>query len=240
MNTEYWENIDLFLAGELSKDRLKELFADVNIHQLEADIEMASSIDLAMEVSELQDQISGITDLKKSAKKTKVISIRTWMTGVAAGVAILLGSIFLFRSQDDKDPFAQFQFKEPGLPVVMGTSSQYELDNAMTYFREENYKRAEMEFSTLRDQIKEYSDTLTYFIGVSQYYQEKYQLSTKTLSLMMADGDSSYLDRAQWFLVLNYLKQDNSVLAKNILDQLVLDDAHEFNGFSRKLLLQLE
>jgi len=237
MSPELIEYIEQFLEGEISKEVLETYAKEAHVEELEEKINWVKQTRIAVEAEGLKDQLSDLFGQQKS-KETKIrklgFSKFTW--AAAASILVLIGGYWLINGTNNQnDLFAQFEYKDAGLPVVMGQSSNYQFDDAMTYFVEENYKQAEAKFSAIQNP----SDTVNYFLGASQFYVGKSKLAEAKLQEVANYSSSSFKEKATWLLVLNALKSNDIEKSKRFLSVITNNSNHSFFKEAKALESQI-
>lgn len=229
MNQELLEKIEAYLEGQLTKADLASFAAEHEIENLDAEIEWVQNIQLATGVSGLRDQLDAILpNAEKSAtEKSKVRPLRI-ILGVAASIAILvIGYLGLVRTGGTDDLYATYKFEEPGLPVVMGASERYQLDDALTYYGEGNYKEAIRRLEKI-DTATIGSDTLQYFLGLSHLYDENPKEAEKYFDKLSSNKSSIFREKGEWLFVLAALQSKSYQAAKLRLDVILKQPEHSF------------
>lgn len=173
-----------------------------------------------------------IIELKKENKK----SINYW--AVAATIIFILG-LGLFWSLANKTDLPQlannFYEKEKGLPNEMSVT-QNQLADVMNLYKSGDYVAAKNKLEFL---LKENNtnDTLQYFYGIVNYELENYRASRTGFNSIKTE--SNYYEKAQYRLILIFLKTNNKQSAINKIDECLLNKQHLYYDNLVKLKSEL-
>ena len=240
MNQEFLENIEAYLEGNLDRETLETLAKDAGIKNLEEEIQWVKDVQLAVNAHALRDQLN-IALPKNEVKSTPTAKVRSFriVWAAAAAIAVIIIGYFGFFRSDSGDLYAQYKIQEPGIPVVMGETDQYELQQAFTYYGEDNFEEAISRFEAL-DNKKVGSDTVQYYLGLSLLYNDEAKEAIPYFEKVGEDQNSVFNQKADWFTVLSYLQIGDYDQANASLKP-VLDNAnHAFYEEALSLKQALE
>ncbi len=237
MSPELIENIERFIDGELSRDVLNMFATENNIDRLEEKIDWVRNSRVAVEAEGLKNQLHDLFGQEKAQPaKIRKLGFSRISWAVAASILVLIGGYWMINtSSSDDNLFAQFEYKDAGLPVVMGQSKDYQFDDAMTYFIEENYTVAENKFS----QIGNPSDTVIYYLGASQFYSGNSEAANKNLTMVASNINSGFQEKSEWLLLLNALKAKNIESVNLLGSKIVSNPNHRFYTEANDLLSKI-
>jgi hypothetical protein len=239
MKTELIEKIEEYIQGHLSYAELSAFAAFENVDDLDEKIEWLKNIKTAVGVDGLRTQLQQLLSEDKKTERSKsrtiIMKPARWAIGIAASVLIVVVGYWSMMQHNGKNSdWKNFSFIDPGLPVTMSQTDNYALYDALTYYGEENYKTTIEKLEELQ-LLGITSDTISYYLGASQYYNGEYQQAASTL-LEIADNESSYFqDRAQWLLVFCDLEREQFSEAKIKLQTILNDADHMFYEKAEKL-----
>ena len=237
MNITLMEHIESYLDGNINRTELEELVEPEEIATLDENIDWFKRSKLAVEVAGLQEQLKEIVSQEEEKKEeTKVISTkqnyRTWYWA-AASVVILVAAFFgIYNNQGNL--YDQHLYTDPGLPVLMSQSDQYQLYDAMSYYSEGNYKVAAQKLTAL-GKASEASDTVSYYLGASLLYQGKVDEAIINLEKVQNITSSSFKEKSDWLLVLANLKDEKIEEVKSDLSKILSNKEHQFYNEATKL-----
>ncbi len=219
--SKYSETIQKYLAGELTAK------------------EVAKFEDLIREHSELQDEIQlyrkvsgAITDPFLENFKKDLNNIHNQNFGsqidlivkpskhwylVAALFLILItvGSVFLFKNNETNPQIAFSKYYQPMVADCSRGSLDETYGLAIQAFNNKNYNLAFVQFEKITTlDIENYSAKL--YLGVCGIELEKYSIAETQFKLIIESHDPFYIQDAEWYLALLYLKIEEVEKAKSI------------------------
>lgn len=238
MTAAYFDQIEQFLDGELSKDELQELVPDMDPQQLERDIAQLRNMRTAVEVAGLRDQLKEVLP-KAEAKPAKVRSLVSWRRALslAASILLLLSIYWFWPGREEGGLYAKYEYVDPGLPVLMSQSDNYDLYDALSYYSEENYKTAISKLSALQSKGVT-NDTISFYLGASQLYEGQVPAARENLTPLSTTANS-FQERAEWLLVLAALKENDPATARSLVTSISEKEAHPFYKDAQSLLADL-
>lgn len=240
MTAEYFDQIEQFLNDELSRKELEDLLPEVDAKQLEKDISLLRNMRTAVEAAGLRDQLQEALP-KVDAEPAKVRSLFSWKRGlsIAASIALLL-SIYWFwpGSGEEGGLYAKYEYVDPGLPVLMSQSEDYDLYDALSYYSEEDYETAISKLSSLQAEGVR-NDTISFYLGASQLYQGQIE-SAKTSLGPLSSTINPFQERAEWLLVLVALQEEDLTAVQSLAEAIRKKESHIFNEQAKNLLTDLK
>lgn len=229
------EKIEDYLNGDINLTDLRAYAEQQNVTDLEDKIAWVKDVALAVEAEGVKAQIGNLlADNKSQPAKVVTMPMSRWIIGLAASLMLVVTAYFGLKDQspDDHQQYAQYEYNDPGLPVVMSQSSNYALYDALTYYGEQNYTTAVEKLLALPSTS---SDTVAYYLGASYLYQEQYKKAIAQLPSVAKNSSSVFQEKAQWLLILSYLKGGDTQSAKVVLDEILSDSEHQFYQKAAKL-----
>ena len=142
---------------------------------------------------------------------------KRWL--VAASVIVLAGVFawfFLIGRNENKELYSQYYSPDPGLPTVMGVSTNYDFQKAMVEYKNEEYDKALQSWLKLEEENPG-SDTLSYFIGVAGQANSDHDLAIRKLTVVASDTSSAFHKDASWYLGLEFLRRGEKEKAKEYI-----------------------
>lgn len=235
MNAELIAHIEAYLDGQISKMDLEKLANEAGVPNIEAEIEWFKQSQLAIEAAGLRDQLAQTfaTPVQKKGIIRRLGPMRTILS-VAASILLLI--LVYWGVEGSKAPglYAQYEYTDPGLPVLMSQSKDHQLYDALTYYSEANYEVA----ATKLGQLKAAgigSDTTTYYWGASLLYQGKGDAASPALQEIAKNAASSFQARAEWLLVLAALQQNQHTEVRQLLPAILSNQEHPFYDAATRL-----
>jgi|GEM_PF-1109157 len=243
MNREYFDQIERFLDGEISRTDLETLFPNVAPVQLEADIAANKNMRTAIEAAGLRDQLTEILPKAAAETTTKTTKIRRlipWKQGLAIAASfLLLALVYLaWPTSEAGSLYAKYEYIDPGLPVLMSQSDDHALYDALSYYSEADYKTAIIKFSGLQAQGIS-NDTITFYLGASYLYQKRAEYAAETL-IQLTEDSGPFQDQAEWLLVLTALQQEDFDQVQILLRKVLQNTAHPFYNNAQRLQIEFK
>lgn len=222
---EIWiEHIESYLEGRLTFEQLEQKAQALEVLSIQEDIDFVENSRIAIEAVGVRKQLAQLYDEEPPTSGESKFP-KLYLILLALLVASILGYFLFGQTKPAKKPI--YAFVDPGLPVVMGESDQYDLDDAMTYYKEGNYKVALEKFEQLAS-LEPQNDTLNYFIGVSQLYLGQANNAIPKLQMISEEAQSIFRERAAYSLVLAYLELDDKESAAKYLQPILDSQSHSF------------
>jgi hypothetical protein len=239
MKSEFIEHIEDYLEGTLSREELERQANELGVADLDQEIAWLRDSRIAIEAAGLRTQLKE-TLAQAQAPKTKIRRFfpSQLILTLAAGLALLLVVYLSFRNPAQPDLYAQYEYVDPGLPILMSQSEDYLLFDALTYFGEENYEVAAEKLQAIEDAYPQ-SDTLAYYLGASYLYLGKSDLARPALQRVLAQDQSRFRQKAEWLLVLTALKEEKSAEVSGRLQDILTIPEHEFANQAQALARDL-
>jgi hypothetical protein len=245
MNTALLETIENYLSGEIDRKQL-EAFASINnISNLEDEIEWVKNAQLAIEADGLAAQLKEVLQSNSAnLNKGKVIQLsgsksKYTVFAIAASIVLLFGLLYIFKPSNTQQLYSKYEFVDPGLPVLMSHTHQYDLYDALTYYSEQDYDETITKLSALKEKNKGiYNDTLQFYLGAAQLYNGNPTESMTALSSVIEDNASAFKERAEWLYALANLKNGDIERCKTLLMLIVQNNEHAF--YNEAIALQSE
>lgn len=224
------EEIESYFEGKLSlEDKLlfetklessPELVAELKLYkQIRSVIVEKGKEDLKNKFILADKELDGRASVISIGKKTnyKILSL-------VASVIVVIGiSIFFFlnKKNDYSELTNKYYEAEKGLPIEMGTSNKF--DNLMNSYKSGNLNDANRQLDELLKKNSQ-NDTLRYFYAVVNDELKNYQPAIIDYSSI--PSSSHYFQKAQYRLVLTYLKTNDKNKAVEIINQALGNKEH--------------
>lgn len=239
MSSDQFERIERFLDGEISRKELAEQLSDVSSAALEEEIALIKSMRIAVESAGLREQLAASLP-QTATKQAKVRSLRSWRRGlaIAASVLVLILAYVFWPNPAAEGLYAQYEYIDPGVPVLMSQSNQHAMYDALTYYSEADYATAISKLSDLQTQGIN-NDTISYYLGASYLYQEQATAAIRSLAHLTTE-DGSFRDRAEWLTVLAALQLEDMDQVRNLLPSILTDETHPFHTQAQLLQADLQ
>lgn len=228
MNELLIEKIEAFLEGEISREELQKAADEAGVAKLEEEIQWFKDSQVAIESAGLRQQLKEILP-KPEKKETKVVRLRSIrrVLAAAASVLVIVVAYWGLNRGGQSSLYAEYEYVDPGLPVLMSQSKDHQLYDALTYYSEGDYSVAEEKLRQIQSDYPN-SDTLSYYLGASLLYQGKTEAAKAPLEEVSSFSNSRFQQRADWLLVMAALKEKNREEAGSIVQRILNTPGHEF------------
>ena len=239
INSDQLEQIERFLDGEISKDTLAEALSDLSPEALETEIAAMRDMRTAVEAAGLRDQLTAVLP-KVAPKPAKVRRLVSWRQGLAIAASVLvliIAYVFWPGSSENGGLYAQYEYIDPGLPVLMSQSEQHAMYDALTYYSEEDYATAISKLSALQTQGIN-NDTISYYLGASYLYEKQASTAMENLAALTTEA-GPFRARAEWLTLLAALQQEDLEQVRNLLPSILADETHPFHNKAQQLQADL-
>lgn len=231
-----YEQIEEFLAGRIPRESLEQTARELGISDLDSEIQFVRDTQVAVEAQGLKEELQKILPAPaRQSPRVVRLRVRTWPWAAAASVLLLVAAgIWLFQPGGANDLYAQYEYRDPGLPVLMSQSDQFELYEALSYFGEEDYAESARRLSDLQASLTD-NDTVNYFLGASQLYLGETANADTNLEQVAEDDNSSFRQKAEWLLVLSALREQDEAKARERLQDILNRENHSFRERAQAL-----
>jgi len=159
-----------------------------------------------------------------SKNQPKTFSIRKLIYSIAAALILLLSAIYLFNLGDntsDSNLFAEYFQPYPNTIVKLerGEAEVTELQKTMLIYSNGDFKQAINNFDLILEKGKD-SDLL-FYKSVSQLSIGKNEEAISILEELKDKEIPSLKEAVNWYLVLGYVKENDNIKAKKLLEVIV-------------------
>ena len=244
MTEQEFDQIEAHLNGEIDFAALTDGKSAEQIDMLRTEVAAQREARLAISVAALRQDLADIhgqaTEGNVGAAKISTAKVRPlgrWLA-IAAAVLLAIGAGFwLLDRTSTGSLLADYEYQDPGLPVVMGITDDRDFAEAMTDFKRGNYATALPVFEAL-SAAKPANDTLRYYHGATAYYQQQYATAVPLLAEVADDPKSLFRERAEWLLAFTYLHYDGveGGRGENALQRIADQKGHRFSEEASRLL----
>lgn len=225
--TDFSYFIEKYIAGEMD-DVEKDWFAKElsGNEKLRKEVELRRKTDMIIrdqEIINLRARLSSIEKRRAESaaerkKRRQVFNIR--YAAVIAGFVILGGlSVILSERKAGYDEIIDKYYMpyEASTTVRSGNSmanSDYEM--AIGYYNVRDYRNAAYYFSKVIENDPGNMQSVL-LNGISNFENRNYPEAKGSFSKVIADNNNYYIDHAQWYLALCYIKTEEKLKAVEIL-----------------------
>lgn len=248
MQQELLEYIESYLAGTIDRNELEEQAKKLGVQDLDAQIDLHQKTVLAIESESLKLELDHIMaeesagDLRSTTEEDNVVSLfqgKLLPFSMAAAIVVLLGLFFALRPAESSKLYAEFEFEDPGIPVLMSQTSRYELYDAMTYYSERDYQQTIDRLEAIQADGLIWEDTADYYLAVSYLYVGRTGKSIPLLNREARKDDSPFKERAEYLHALALLKAGETDNCKEALSDILAQEEHQFSVQAEELMARL-
>jgi len=218
-------SIEQFLANEMAPSERTAFKNELRSNpDLARELKLAQAIDSAIlsdDVIDLRQKlIAAINAGKVSEKEVPVVRINTrkWWYAAASLLALVAVSATLYlqtnRNLSTDSLFSQYYNSENIVDITRGDEN---IVDAVIKFQQKDYSTASVMFKKILDK-DESNIAVWFYYGISNIETQNYQNSIKAFNTIINQNDNLYIEHAEWYLGLCYLKNNQKDKA---MDQFV-------------------
>jgi tetratricopeptide (TPR) repeat protein len=245
--TDFSYFIERFNAGEMSDSEkiwfLKEMEGNPALRN-EVDLrKQADNVINKTDIISLREKLINIESRRNTGKTAR----SPWKgilkyAAIVAGIAFLAGGLLLIPRPKLTGEgilekyYAPYEAPSPSRSGSIISNADYNL--AVDYYKVKDYRNAAVYFSkVLREEPKNMNSWL--MNGISNFEISNYPEAESSFETVINDNNNLYIDHAQWYLALCYIKTGEAIKAK---DQLrAIKDSGSIHGKEAgKILKQLK
>ena len=239
--------IERYNAGEMNEAEKtwfqKELSGNLKLRE---EVDLRRKTDMVLKNRDVIQLRTKLTEIeKKRAAAMPVKNNRKNITlryaAVIAGL-IILGSLALFngRNMTADDIFNRY-YKPYDIASVsrsLNVASNSDYSTAIEYYNVHDYRNAALYFSKVLSSDSRYMES-TMLYGIANFEEKNYPVAKQSFRKVIDNNDNLFLEDAQWYLALCYLKTDEKAKA---VDQLTLinNSGSLYSNNARKILRKLK
>jgi len=238
--------IERYLAGEMNEAE-KEWFCNElgRNEKLRAETALRQNTDMALKnhnVIQLRNKLSAIAkkkaeDAQRKPRKHKTMTRAAVFTGI-----ILFGSLALFntRNMTPEEVFDRYYKTYDVTTSIRSVKDAVNTDylTALEYFNVRDYRNAAYFFSKILSSDPRYMESVM-MTGVSRFEEENYPEAKRSFNKVIDHKDNLFLEDAQWYLALCYLKTGEKDKAVNTL-AFIKHSGSIYSDNARKILRKLK
>lgn len=246
LEKDLFELIDDKLSGELSGEALEAFDTDLaNDPELQSEFELHKEVDEAIqesEIIELRKKLDLVHDLTQNKKQPGLLRtiLRHKLSRIAAAsfvVLLIITSLSLYFLRPDgnmsNDSLFKIYYQPDAALLIRGTNSQNAtLIQAFQMYENKDYDEALSLFSQV---LKTDSENIPvqFYSGISNIELGQYQEALHPFNFIMDHKQNLYVERAEWYAALCYLKLNETENAVDLFRKISLssssykDKAHE-------------
>lgn len=244
---KYSSAIERYLANDMAYAEMRSFEKEIALNRsLSGELEFTRNIDKALERDDVIDfrlkLVSARNEYKGTKSEIPVIHVQRKRFWYAAASLVLLASIasvlyFNFSGSNSNDALFKKYYTSENI-VDVTRSGDANIVEAIIRFQEKDYKAS----SKLFGQILE-KDTQNFagwfFYGISCIETGESLKAETAFNHIIADNQNLYVEHAEWYLALCYLKSDQSYKAKIQLEKIAAETENFHQSDAKHLLEKL-
>lgn len=211
------------------------------VAQWEKDIRATENANVQKTITDTPDNQSNKSkeEPKKEGVKKPFHPMR-WAMGFAAAACIaviLFVGNYLFLGKDSTAELFNENF-EPYNAVMQTRGDGNELEQAMAKYTAKDYQAAIVLYENILKNSPD-SSVVNFYAGLSYLALNNPQNADNQLQKVVKSENELFAEKAEWYMALSALKQDNKSLAKERLEAIRQKEGHEFRVKAENLLKEL-
>lgn len=218
--------IEQYLANEMTPSERTSFKKELKSNpEMAEELKLSQSIDYALlrdDIIDLRQKLITTINTNKVVKaKVPVVQMnsRKWWYAAASMLALCALAATLYfqlpRTISNDSLFSQFYTSEN---IVDQTRGDQNIVEAVIKFQQKDFRSASALFKRILD--KDNSNIAVWFYyGISNIETENYDNAEKAFSTVIRQNDNLYIEHAEWYLGLCYLKNNQKDKA---IDQFVV------------------
>ena len=232
------EHLEKYLKGKMNGDELKQFEAIlISNTDLLSELALEQELDSVLADSDILDLKMKLEAIRHSRRKgislaPVVVSMKSNMRYVAAaasmGLLITAGVLTLTPRAYTAEKLFKIYY-QPDKALVVNRSGDVNIVEALLKFQEKDFVSAASMFEEILVAEAE-NIALRFYSGISFIETERYDKAIEAFNFIIQDNDNLYIEHAEWYLALCYLKKNQPTEARKQL----LRIANEENGFYKK------
>lgn len=223
ISQEAFELIERYLNNELEGQALTDFEEKLqNDQSFREQVEDVRTISAGIERAVLKENMESFHS--EMPPETPVINInrRKLFLKIAVAACFIFGFVLMFnyyQNDPNEKLYQAYYTPDPGLPTVMGSSNEYDFNEAMVDYKRENYASAIQKWSALYEDSPG-NDTLNYFLGMAFMASDEVDKAVPFLESVSTETESEFYEDALYYTGLYHLKKNNIELAKQYFNKI--------------------
>lgn len=219
LSEELLRQIEDFLAGELATEEKREFESRMEAEPaLKEEVEVQRRLKNAMEVLKTKERLKQAYTLYEGPNKVRPLTRPVWQTyAVAAAVVGLMLGITYFGTNLFK-PESEVAFNEFYQPEM---SARGECPQELSSFKLYEEKQYEDALAAVVSQKDDSTHCVRYFVGINQLALARLPQAIQSLQIALTSPDITIRRKAEWYLGLAYLRDNNEESAEKTFKAIV-------------------
>ncbi|MCK5171657.1 MAG: tetratricopeptide repeat protein [Bacteroidales bacterium] len=235
MDTNF-EIIEKYIDGDLEG---KELLDFKELLSTDNDIKRDYNLSMEINNSIIEDDVMALRETmdymyQEEFKVKRIPQVftkrRFYYAAASAALLIATGGLVQRLISPNLDNNAVFEkYYAPYDVTVTYRSGNIEVDrlllNALERYEEKDYEQALILFEEVL-KTRENDMAISLYSGISYMEEEKYQKATKSFNNIITDNDNLFIEQAEWYLAMCYLKTEKTDKAQNVLNEIIKEESY--------------
>jgi tetratricopeptide (TPR) repeat protein len=228
--TKHSATIEQYLANEMAPPERSDFRKELRTNpDLADELRFSQAIDSALMQDDIIDLrrklISAINAGRKANTDVPVIRMnsRKWWYAAASLLAICAVTATLYlqtpRTLSDDSLFSQYYSSEN---IIDQTRGDQNIVEAVIKFQQKDFKTASVLFKNILDNDNSNIAVLFYY-GISSIETQNYENSINAFKTIIEQNDNLYIEHAEWYLGLCYLKNNQKNEARDQFEAVATD-----------------
>lgn len=245
---DYSDFVEKYLNQKMEQEELDWFKEEMELNpSLAEEVQLQKDIGEAIlneETLAFRAQISSLFEKEEAVKPSKTekrlsipVAFRVAVASLAAFIMLGTGIyLFSYRSIPSDKLFEIYYEPYEGLMNVRSGSSQTTdiLISAMQKYEKQEYESALRLFETVIASDGE-NITSNFYSGISYLETERYSIAEKSFNRVIDHDDNLFIEHAEWYLGLCYLKTGNDDQARNLFTEIAGSEGYYSHNASRLL-----
>ena len=191
----------------------------------------------------LRNKLSDLEKMRNASIPVKRTKNSVYLKfAIFIALLVLTGSLTIFpgRNLNNDEILSRYykEYKPTSKQRSLETKTDETFTQAQEYFESHDYKNAALYFSkVVESNPKNMSATL--LNGISNYEDKKYHEARQSFGKVIDDYKNLYIDHAQWFLALCYLKTNENDKAVNLLE-IIRNEGGYYSNDAKKVIRKMK
>ncbi|HAF28691.1 MAG TPA: hypothetical protein DCG75_06545 [Bacteroidales bacterium] len=236
MQTNF-ETIEKYIDGELKGN---ELLKFEELLSIDPDIKRDYKLSLELNNSIMEDDVIALRETMNYMYQDETIVKRIptvftkrkfyYYAAASAALLIATGGLMQRLSGPEMNNTRVFEkYYAPYEVTVTYRSGNTEVDrlllNALERYEEKDYEYALVLFEEVLES-RQNDMAVNLYSGISYMEEEKYQKATKSFSNIISDKDNLFIEQANWYLAMCYLKTEKTDKAQDVLREIINEESY--------------
>jgi len=239
--------IERYNAGEMSESERQWFQKELEGNKkLQDEVNLRKNTDLVLKNKNILELRNKLTAIEKRRVSNVIVknAKRPYNINYAAVVValVMVGSAILFTRKNPGSEEVLNRYYEVYDPPANQRSGQTEENEdfalALEFYNTHDYEKAAVFFNkVLTSNPKDMQSTL--LNGVSNFEGKKYPEAQQSFVKVIDDNNNLFIEAANWYLALCYIKTDETDKAINLL-QMISKEGGRYSNSAKKIVKKLK